>query len=184
MSTKSFCKSRFPHKSVNLSFVCVAIKDTLTNLLGNSILQNDFMNIFCEIKSTAGLGGDSIAAGYRAHKLRHQTGQISCPNTWIFKTVECARETEIPAEQQPQQEAFVCDHACLVINRFSLGGTHPRSFVGVSQKSIFKRPCQVLAINAHKMAPIPHQRLQDRTWDTPTQGLLWMPASEEPPDRT
>ena len=30
---------------------------------------------------------------------------------------------------------------------------HPRPFVGVSQKSIFKRPCQVLAINAHKMAP-------------------------------
>ena len=30
---------------------------------------------------------------------------------------------------------------------------HPRPFVGVSQKSIFNRPCQVLAINAHKMAP-------------------------------
>ena len=32
-------------------------------------------------------------------------------------------------------------------------GTHPRPFVGVSQKSIFKSPCQVLASNAHKMAP-------------------------------
>ena len=31
--------------------------------------------------------------------------------------------------------------------------THPRPFVGVSQKSIFDRPCQVLAINALKMAP-------------------------------
>ena len=30
---------------------------------------------------------------------------------------------------------------------------HPRPFVGVSQKSLFKRPCQVLAINANKMAP-------------------------------
>ena len=27
---------------------------------------------------------------------------------------------------------------------------HPRPFVGVSQKSIFKRPCQVLAMNTHK----------------------------------
>ena len=51
---------------------------------------------------------------------------------------------------------------------WSEGNIHPRSFVGVSQKSIFKRPCQVLAINAHKMAPKPHQRLQNRTWDTPT----------------
>jgi hypothetical protein len=30
---------------------------------------------------------------------------------------------------------------------------HPRPFVGVSQKSIFKRPYQVLAMNAYKMAP-------------------------------
>ena len=65
----------------------------------------------------------------------------------------------------------------------SAGVTHPRPFVGVSQKSIFNRPCQFLAINAHKMAPRPHQRLQDRTWDTPTWGLLWGgngPGSGEP----
>ena len=45
---------------------------------------------------------------------------------------------------------------------------HPRPFVGVSQKSIFKRPCQVLAINAHKMAPRTSKRLQERAWDAPT----------------
>ena len=49
---------------------------------------------------------------------------------------------------------------------------HARLFVGVSQKSIFKRPCQFLAIDTHKMAPRPHQRLQDRTWDTHTKGFL------------
>ena len=51
--------------------------------------------------------------------------------------------------------------------------SHPRLFGGVSQKSISNRPCQFLAINAHKVAPRPHQRLQDRTWDAPTKGLLW-----------
>ena len=49
----------------------------------------------------------------------------------------------------------------------------PRPFVGVSQKSIFKRPCQVLAINANKMAPRPPQGLQDRPWNAPMKGLLW-----------
>ena len=52
---------------------------------------------------------------------------------------------------------------------------HPRPFVGVSQKSIFKRPCQVLAINAHKMVPRPPQGLQNRPWNAPTKGLLWVP---------
>jgi len=32
---KSFCKSRFPHKSVNLFFMSVIIKNTLTDLCGN-----------------------------------------------------------------------------------------------------------------------------------------------------
>ena len=32
---KSFCKSPFPHKSVNLFFILVTIKDKLTNLCGN-----------------------------------------------------------------------------------------------------------------------------------------------------
>ena len=31
---------------------------------------------------------------------------------------------------------------------------HSRPVEGVSQKSIFNRPCQFLAINAHKMAPV------------------------------
>jgi len=32
---KSFCKSQFPHKSVNLLFILVIIKDNLTDLCGN-----------------------------------------------------------------------------------------------------------------------------------------------------
>ena len=46
--------------------------------------------------------------------------------------------------------------------------------MGVSQKSIFKRPCQLLAINAHKMAPRTTQWLQERPWNAPTKGLLWI----------
>ena len=59
---------------------------------------------------------------------------------------------------------------------------------GVSQKSIFKRPCQFWAINAHKMAPRTTQRLQERPWSAPTKGLLWIllsrrtgPTSPRPP---
>ena len=32
---KSFCKSQFPHKSVNLSFTLVIVKDKLTILWGS-----------------------------------------------------------------------------------------------------------------------------------------------------
>ena len=60
-------------------------------------------------------------------------------------------------------------------------GDHPRPFVGVSQKSIFKRPCQVLAINAHKMAPRTSKRLQERAWDAPTKGLLWTRTRQSRP---
>ena len=38
----SFCKSQFPHRSINLFFVLVIKNDTLTNLWGNRLLQNDF----------------------------------------------------------------------------------------------------------------------------------------------
>ena len=51
---------------------------------------------------------------------------------------------------------------------------HARPFVGVSQKSIFKRPCQFLAINALKMAQKMTQWLQERPWNAPTKGLLWL----------
>ena len=32
---KSFCKSQFPHKSVNLFFILVIVKDRLTDLWGS-----------------------------------------------------------------------------------------------------------------------------------------------------
>ena len=46
----SLCKSLFPHKFVNLFFILV-IKDKLTDLCGNCLLQNVFINTFCEINS-------------------------------------------------------------------------------------------------------------------------------------
>ena len=51
---------------------------------------------------------------------------------------------------------------------------HARPFVGVSQRSIFKRPCQFLMINADKMAPTTTQWLQQRHCDAPTKGLAWV----------
>ena len=47
---KSFCKSQFPHKSVNLSFIITNIKSQLTDVCGNELLQNDAVNPFCEIQ--------------------------------------------------------------------------------------------------------------------------------------
>ena len=44
---------------------------------------------------------------------------------------------------------------------------------GIS-KSILQRPCQFLAINAHKMAPTTTRWLQERPWNAPTKGLLWI----------
>ena len=43
---KSFCKSRFRHKSVNLSFIITNTKNKATNLCGNWHLQNDSVNTF------------------------------------------------------------------------------------------------------------------------------------------
>ena len=44
---------------------------------------------------------------------------------------------------------------------------------GGMSKSLFKRCCQLSAINAHKMAPRTSQGLQERAWDAPTKGLEW-----------
>ena len=49
---------------------------------------------------------------------------------------------------------------------------------GGIQKSISKRPCQVLPINAHKMAPRAIEWFQERLWDAPTKGLAWTPPEQ------
>ena len=50
---------------------------------------------------------------------------------------------------------------------------HARPFVGVSHKSIFKRPCHFLGDECTKMAPRTIQWLQKRPWNAPTKDLLW-----------
>ena len=51
--------------------------------------------------------------------------------------------------------------------------TPRKALRGGISKSIFQRPCQFLAIDAHKMAPRTNQWLQERTWNAPTKGLAW-----------
>ena len=47
----SFCKSQFPHKSVNSSFIFISnINNQLKDLCGNWLLQSDFVNTYCEIR--------------------------------------------------------------------------------------------------------------------------------------
>ena len=43
----SFCTSQFPHKFVNTSFI-ITNREQLTELCGNTLLQNDFKNTWCE----------------------------------------------------------------------------------------------------------------------------------------
>jgi len=46
---QSFCKGQFPHKFVNLSFIITNMENKLTDLWGNWLLQNDYINTSCEI---------------------------------------------------------------------------------------------------------------------------------------
>ena len=48
---KSFCISQFSHKSVNLFFILVMIKEVLADLCWNRLWQNGCINTFCEIKT-------------------------------------------------------------------------------------------------------------------------------------
>ena len=46
--TTLFCKSQFPNQSVHVSFIIINIRDKLTDLCGDRLLQNDCINTFCE----------------------------------------------------------------------------------------------------------------------------------------
>ena len=46
---KPFCKTQFPYKFIDVSFIITHIKNKLTNLFGNWLLQNDIINTFCQI---------------------------------------------------------------------------------------------------------------------------------------
>ena len=50
MLIELFCKRQFPQKIVKLFLILVVIKDKSTDLCGNWPLQNNFLNILCEIK--------------------------------------------------------------------------------------------------------------------------------------
>jgi hypothetical protein len=74
---KSFCKSQFPHKSVNLLFIlAVKAKDPLTDLWGSWLLQNDFKNTLCEISSA-----EHVSAGRGFHSEATLWAVRTCPYT-------------------------------------------------------------------------------------------------------
>jgi len=75
---KSFCESQFPHKSVNVSFIITDIKNELTDLCGNSLLQNNFINTFCEIRVYV---GEVVGPG------RARLGRERAPRVGISSTV-------------------------------------------------------------------------------------------------
>ena len=72
---KLFCKSKFPHKSVNLFFISVTVNDKSAILWGGSLQQNDFKHTLCvvyKVSVHAGCGGlralkpSSLPSGGRA----------------------------------------------------------------------------------------------------------------------
>ena len=79
---KSFYKSQFPHKSVNLSLLFTNMKNKLTDLCGNRLLQNDFINTLCETNSPADV---LIQQGLRAPELPAPRFR-SCTFTLLFHT--------------------------------------------------------------------------------------------------
>ena len=46
-----FCRSQLPHKSGIVSFTITVVKKQLTDLCGNWLLQSDFENTLCEMRS-------------------------------------------------------------------------------------------------------------------------------------
>ena len=48
--SRSFYKSPFPQKFVDLFFALVIVKDNLTEFVGSCLLQNDFKTTLCEIR--------------------------------------------------------------------------------------------------------------------------------------
>ena len=71
-------QSQFPHKSVNLPFIITNMKNKLTNLCGNWLLQNDLMNTSVKWKWTEteprarNLIGGAVARGVGGGR-RHQS---------------------------------------------------------------------------------------------------------------
>ena len=47
---KSFRRSQLPHKSVNVSFTITDIKNQMTDMWANGLLQNDLINTFCNLR--------------------------------------------------------------------------------------------------------------------------------------
>jgi len=91
VSIQPVCKSQLLQKSVNICFMLVKIVDKLTNLCGNRLLQNNFINTFCEMKPGAPWSPQSRPStmfasalqGYLAHEkpppplaTSNQTGTI------------------------------------------------------------------------------------------------------------
>ena len=63
----SVYNSQFPHRSVNLFFISVIVKDQLTDLWGSWLLHNDSRNTLCEIDllRVLGFGFRVTCTGFR-----------------------------------------------------------------------------------------------------------------------
>ena len=103
----------------------------------------------------------SVAGGRHAHPhLLQRRGLM----------VEKSLEFRVSSSSQGPESGLDC-----MIGAMFAGP--PEVLRGGISKSILQGPCQFLAINAHIMAPRTNQWLQERTWNAPTKGLLWLASS-------
>ena len=77
---KSFYISHPPHRSVNLSFTVTNVKNTMTDLCGNRLVKNDFMNTFYEIKKDCDRAWMGFLSRFCARSVPDDTKKESCSN--------------------------------------------------------------------------------------------------------
>ena len=78
---KSFCKGQSSHKSVNLSFIITNMKDQSTDLCGDWLLQNAFINTLREINKQHLVPGQRALQSGLTSARESNRGEYSC---WIL----------------------------------------------------------------------------------------------------
>ena len=91
MFQKSFGKSQFPHKFVNSFFILVIIKDKLTDLWGNWLLQNNCIHTLYEIRTLKDVKSARGKESQHVKPKSGQTGSSVCSPSTQGRIVPCRR---------------------------------------------------------------------------------------------
>ena len=119
--TQSFRESRFPHKSINLSFIITNTKNKLTDLRREPLLQNDLINTFCELGSAPGrVGVFSASVLMPASRLSFHA------DLHAHETDSCPPCRGLGAEMAQSQSCIVSCLTSRLLWKLGLGGVGER----------------------------------------------------------